>query len=79
MKNMTEVKRAVAELTNISPRFLDYVLSGRKDPSKRLCLALEIHTGIGRAIWFFGTAEERRSAFKKFAQKAIKAHDESYY
>ena len=62
-------QKELASAVKVTATHLNAVLCGRRNPSAKLASNLEKHTGISRALWVFGTARERRAAWKKFQKK----------
>lgn len=60
IKNM---KLLIAQKANISSRFLDMLLSGKRNASSETARCLEKATGIPKEVWVFGSPAERRAAF----------------
>lgn len=54
----------------ITPRHLNYILAGTRNPTPKVARRLEEVTGVAKEIWMFGTPEERRSAWKQVKEEA---------
>lgn len=48
------------------------ILRGDRNPSVKLSRLLERSTGIPKEVWIFGTAAERREAWKKFQREGFR-------
>lgn len=57
-------KNIVAKRAKVTPRYLDYLLSGERNASPRMALRLESVTGIPKSVWVFGTPAERQKAWE---------------
>lgn len=56
-------------------RHMDNLLTGKSNASPDLARRIEKKTGIKKELFVFGTAEERRAAWKKF-KEAISCESE---
>jgi len=71
MENDKSIKK-LAGKCGVNPQHLYDIRAGRKNPSDKLALALEKHTGIDFRVWKVGSAEERRSGLSALSDPGQK-------
>lgn len=63
------MRQEILQNIGISQRHLDYMLSGERNASPSLARRLELKTGIKKELWVFGSAMERKLAWKRYKQR----------
>jgi len=64
--NERVTQKHVALATEISPGFLSHILYGRRPCPRAVAVRLELVTGISKAIWVWGSPQEKREALARF-------------